>query len=187
MLAPARNNVDIDFEQFDQQQQPRRLQPPPPPAMQPDPNAASANDNIVQIPRSMINVARRQQHLINADNLVSQDSNGSSGTGHEDSGPEHRLDRHADEQPGPSNSIPSGEVSPVATTSPTSNVRDRTDNNTSTSGLGRADVPYKLCILKYIATTATLRCKHVMESRRKRKSIRLCKKGAVSERERERE
>ena len=149
MLAPARNNVDlIDLEQFEQQQQPRRLQPPPPPAMQPDPDAASANDNIVQIPRSMMIVASRQQHLINADNLVSQDSNGSSGTGHEDSGPEHRLDRHVDEQPGPSNSIPSGEVAPLAATSSTSNVQDSSDSNTNTSRQEKTIAPYKLCILK---------------------------------------
>jgi len=96
----------------------------------------------------MMNVARRQQHLINADNLVSQDSNGSSGTGHEDSGPEHRLDRHVDEQPGPSNSIPSGEVAPLAATSSTSNVQDSSDSNTHISGQGRTIAPYKLCILK---------------------------------------
>ena len=86
--------------------------------------------------------------MINADNLVSQDSNGSSGTGHEDSGPEHRLDRHVDEQPGPSNSIPSGGVATLAATSSTSNVQDNSDNNTPTSAQERTIAPYKLCILK---------------------------------------
>ena len=147
MLAPVRNNVDqIDIEQLEQQ--PRRLQLPPPPAMQPGPNAANANANIVQIPRSMINVPMRQQHLINADNLVSQDSNGSSGTGHEDSGPEHRLDRHDDEQPGPSNAIPSSGMSPHARTSSSGNDPNETNDNSSTNGQGRVIAPYKLCILK---------------------------------------
>ena len=126
MLVIARNNADQDdLEELEQQQQPRRLQLPPPPAMQPDPNAANDNANIVQIPRSMMNVARRQQQLIHADNLVSQDSNGSSGTGQEDSGPEHRLDRHTDEQPGPSSEPASSGMTQQADTSSSSNIDPR--------------------------------------------------------------
>ena len=150
MLAPVRNNADeFDADQIDQQAQPRRLQLPPPPAMQPDPNAANVNANIVQIPRSMMNVARRQQHIINEDNIVSQDSNGSSGTGQEDSGPEHRLDRHADDQPGPSNNVPPNEM--AQQTEPASSIRVQNSDGTSTTTTdqSRKVIPYKLCILKY--------------------------------------
>ena len=150
MLAPARNNADqFDADQIDQQAQPRRLQLPPPPAMQPDPNAANVNANIVQIPRSMMNVARRQQHIINEDNIVSQDSNGSSGTGQEDSGPEHRLDRHADDQPGPSNNVRPSEM--AQSTEPASSIRVQNSDGTSTttSDQSRKNIPYKLCILNY--------------------------------------
>lgn len=150
MLAPIRNNIidPIDEDQFEQQ--PRRLQLPPPPAMQPDPNAANANanDNIVQIPRSMINVARRQQQLINADNLVSQDSNGSSGTGHEDSGPEHRLDRHIDEQPGPSSTSMHRAISPQAGPSSSNNNDTSNISEVQSNGSENPTAPYKLCILK---------------------------------------
>ena len=149
MLAPVRNNADeFDADQIDQQAQPRRLQLPPPPAMQPDPNAANVNANIVQIPRSMMNVARRQQHIINEDNIVSQDSNGSSGTGQEDSGPEHRLDRHADDQPGPSNNVPPNEM--AQQTEPASSIRVQNSDGTSTTTTdqSRKVIPYKLCILK---------------------------------------
>ena len=72
-IAERLSEVVLETMYEDQfEQQPRRLQLPSPPAMQPDPNAANANanDNIVQIPRSMINVARRQQQLINADNRL---------------------------------------------------------------------------------------------------------------------
>ena len=147
MLAPIRNNVEqMDEDLFEQQ--PRRLQLPPPPAMQPDPNAVNANANIVQIPRSMINVARRQQELINADNLVSQDSNGSSGTGHEDSGPENRVDRHADEQPGPSSSSAPRVMSPQAGPSTSTNNDNRMRSDEGGGSTEKPLAPYKLCILK---------------------------------------
>ena len=147
MLAPIRNNMEqIDEDPFEQQ--PRRLQLPPPPAMQPDPNAVNVNANIVQIPRSMINVARRQQELINADNLVSQDSNGSSGTGHEDSGPENRVDRHADEQPGPSSSSVPRMMSPEAGPSTSTNNDNRIGSNEGGGSTEKPVAPYKLCILK---------------------------------------
>ena len=149
MLAPIRNIAEQgDLEQFEQQQLPRRLQLPPPPAMQPDPDLANPNVNVVQIPRAMMNVAVRQQHIINADNLVSQDSNGSSGTGHEDSGTEHRLDRHADEQPGPSNAIPSSGIAAQAETSSSNNIRNSSTGSTITIEVAKTTVPYKLCILK---------------------------------------
>ena len=149
MLVLARNNADVDdFEQLEQQQQPRRLQLPPPPAMQPVPNAANENANIVQIPRSMMNVASRQQQLIYADNLVSQDSNGSSGTGQEDSGPEHRLDTHADDQPGPSSGSRDSRIAQQGGASLRSNIQNRSASGNSNDTPARHSVPYKLCILK---------------------------------------
>ena len=184
MLAPIRNNVDqMDEDQFEQQ--PRRLQLPPPPAMQPDPDAANANANIVQIPRSMITVARRQQQLINADNLVSQDSNGSSGTGHEDSGPENRLDRHVDEQPGPSNSTISSTVSPQTGPSSSNNDENRIDINVRGSGSEKPAAPYKLCILnKDICEKEIEECLKNIATRTKVESIQYNRESGINDRKR---
>ena len=183
MLAPLRNNDQIDEDQLEQQ--PRRLQLPPPPAMQPDQNAANANANIVQIPRSMVNVARRQQQLINADNLVSQDSNGSSGTGQEDSGPENRLDRHVDELPGPSNSTLSSTMSPQAGPSSSNNDENRTDDSVRGSGLEKSTAPYKLSILKKdICAKEIEECLKNIATRTKVETIQYNRESGISDRRR---